>query len=101
MTAGHTRRVRITRTDETLSNPFATRFISPVVMDYHFSEPLSAERLVGRLKANRWNGQIVGPHGSGKSTLINSLVPVLIDQGRQVIRYELRDGQHRLLPNAG
>ena len=41
------------------------------------------------LRGNGWWGEIVGPHGSGKSTLVAALVPVLQATGRKVVRYVL------------
>ena len=32
---------------------------------------------MGRLRANHWKGQIIGPHGSGKSALLATLLPAL------------------------
>ena len=43
-----------------------------------------------------WRAQIVGPHGSGKSTLVAALVPALHACGRKTVVIELHDGQRRL-----
>jgi hypothetical protein len=79
-----------------VSNPFATRFIRPQAMDFMFDDGLSAESLIQRLEAAAWNGQICGPHGSGKSTLVATLIPFCVRRGRRVVTYNLHDRQRRL-----
>ncbi len=54
------------------------------------------ERLLGRLESNGGWGQIIGPHGSGKSTLIATLLPELRRLGRTPYLVTIRDGQTRL-----
>jgi hypothetical protein len=71
------------------SNPFATRFVRPGAIGYLFQEELSADSLVTSLRQSQWWGEIVGPHGSGKSTLIAALTPELAAAGREVVRYVL------------
>ena len=78
----------------THSNPFATRFIRPGAIDYIFPKGQSAESLVARLRASEWVGEIVGPHGSGKSTLVAALIPTLKAAGRKVV-------QRVITPDAG
>ena len=39
------------------------------------------DEMLARLEAMGWRGAVVGPHGSGKSTLIRSLVPRLAGRG--------------------
>jgi len=75
------------------SNPFATRFIAPGALAFLFPAGESAESVVQRLKKNGWWGQIIGPHGSGKSTLIATLGPALAAAGREVILLAVRGGQ--------
>lgn len=77
-------------------NPFATRFVRPGAIAFRFKEGESAQRLVARLRANGWRGQIVGAHGTGKSTLLAALRPALERAGRSVISFALHDGQRRL-----
>jgi hypothetical protein len=78
------------------SNPFATRFTRPGAIDYLFPPGQSAESLVDRLRSSGWWGEIVGPHGSGKSTLVAALVPALKAAGRNVLRYVITpDGGDR------
>src|SRR5688500_14426612 len=56
-------------------NPFAKERLER--LSFHFSAGDSWEALVSRLAAQRWRGAIVGPPGSGKTTLIDQLVPHL------------------------
>jgi hypothetical protein len=77
-------------------NPFASRYVRPGAIAYQFPDGQSAPQLIGRLQASGWRGQIVGPHGSGKSSLVATLIPWLKRAGRQPIVYELHDGQRRL-----
>jgi ABC-type cobalamin/Fe3+-siderophores transport system ATPase subunit len=81
-----------------VENPFCTRRIRPGAMPFLFSGDASAETLVARLRANNWRGQIVGPHGSGKSALLAALIPAVERAGQQVLSLELHDGQ-RALPH--
>ncbi len=80
----------------THSNPFATRFTRPGAIDYVFPPGQSVESVIATLRENGWWGEIVGPHGSGKSTLVAALVPGLEDAARNVVRYVLTpDGGDR------
>ncbi len=54
------------------------------------------EQLVVQLAAANWRGEIVGPHGSGKSTLVATLKPHVAAAGRNLACITLRDGQRRL-----
>lgn len=58
-------------------NPFSTRFVQPGAIPFRFPTPDGLAELVRRLEANAGWGEIVGPHGSGKSTLVASLLPAL------------------------
>lgn len=77
-------------------NPFATRFIRPGALTYLFSPDESAESLVERLRQNGWRGEIIGPHGSGKSSLLAKLIPQLTAAGRTVVHYGLHQGERSL-----
>jgi hypothetical protein len=55
-----------------------------------------ARALVAQLQANGWLGQIIGPHGSGKSSLVASLIPAIEQAGRHAVLMELHDRQRRL-----
>jgi hypothetical protein len=79
-----------------IDNPFATRRTRPGALPYLFPPGQGPDLLVERLKAAGWWGQIVGPHGTGKSTLLATLLPCLERQGRHVAQVTLHDGQRRL-----
>ena len=69
------------------SNPFSTRFIQPGALPYEFFGHTNSRVLIQRLLSLRSKrGMIVGPHGSGKSTLIKSLINEisLVEPGKQV-----------------
>ena len=74
-------------------NPFATRFVRPDQNRYRFSlDPLTESaqfdaflvRLFKLLEHPRL-AAIVGPHGTGKTTLLRSIEPALRDQFERVI----------------
>ena len=60
------------------SNPFSTRFIRPGAATYRFPDGTSAESLAHQF-VHQFNGQasIIGPHGSGKTSLLYALAPYL------------------------
>ncbi len=77
-------------------NPFSTRFVRPGAIGYLFDGGQTAAGLVARLAELGWRAQIVGPHGSGKSTLIAALLGPLGRAGRSACVFALRDGQRRM-----
>jgi len=78
------------------SNPFATRFIRPGAIPFLFLNGESSEVIVERLKTNHWQGQIIGEHGSGKSTLVATLVPLIEAAGRQARIVKIGPGDRRI-----
>lgn len=78
------------------NNPFATCWTRPGAIDFQFGRGESAERLIARLAVANWRGAIVGPHGSGKSTLIETIKPWLAAAGFDVASVALREGERRL-----
>ena len=77
-------------------NPFCSRRIRPGAVPFLFPPDQNAETLVELLERNQWWGEIIGPHGSGKSSLLASLIPVIERAGRPVVLVELHNGQRRL-----
>lgn len=78
-------------------NPFAVSAVRPGAIPFIFPAGKQAVDLIDALEDQHgWRGQIIGPHGSGKSTLLAALVPELEADGRRVLLYTLRDGQHTL-----
>lgn len=80
----------------TTDNPFLVSRVRPGSIPYHFPPGQSPQSLLRRLGDNGWRGQIVGPHGSGKSALLASLRESLQLAGRGVLVVELHDRQRRL-----
>ena len=79
------------------SNPFATRFTRPGAIPYLYPPGQSAQTLLETLQRNNWWGEIIGPHGSGKSSLLAELLPRLGEAGRTVVQFSLHQGD-RILP---
>jgi hypothetical protein len=79
-------------------NPFCARHVRPGAMPFVFTSGRSAEQFVERLGQAGWWGQITGPHGSGKSSLLAALLPAIERTGRKVLLIELHDGQTRMPP---
>jgi hypothetical protein len=77
-------------------NPFSTRCARPGAIPFLFPEGVDLRTLIQRLRGNDWRGEIVGPHGSGKSALLATLIPAIEQAGKRVVLIELRDGQRRL-----
>lgn len=77
-------------------NPFSTRHVRPGTIPYLFPPDASCETLLMRLEQNGWFGQIVGPHGSGKSALVATLIAALRAGSHPVELIELHDGQRAL-----
>jgi hypothetical protein len=77
-------------------NPFCSRHVRPGATSYRFPPGESLDAVLARLREQRWRGEIVGPHGSGKSSLLTVLVPALQAAGHLVQWFELHDGQRKL-----
>lgn len=79
-----------------VENPFSTSRVRPGAIAYVFPAGENVDTLVDRLRANGCWGQIVGPHGSGKSALLATLIPALERAGRRALLIELHDGARQL-----
>ena len=77
-------------------NPFSTRRVRPGAIAYRLPLGKDVTRLLERLERNGWQGQIVGPHGSGKSALVATLRAALERSGRPTLSIELHDQARRL-----
>jgi hypothetical protein len=58
-------------------NPLATNFVAPGKLPWISSPEDSLERLSARLQLHANVAQVIGPHGTGKTTLLEHLVPRL------------------------
>jgi len=88
---------RLSNMERMSSNPFATRFIRPGAIPFLFLDGDSAEGVVERLKTNNWRGQIIGEHGSGKSTLVATLAPPIEAAGRRAVMIKIGPGERRIV----
>jgi ATP/maltotriose-dependent transcriptional regulator MalT len=76
------------------TNPFSTRWVRPGALPYLWPHGAACRELMGRLHAGA-TLEIIGPHGSGKSTLVATLIELLRAQGRAVQLETLHDGGRR------
>lgn len=74
------------------TNPFATSCVRPGALQYACESPEEFEHLLTRIEAGREH-QIVGPHGTGKSTLIHSLRDALAARGWQCASRRIHPGR--------
>jgi DNA replication protein DnaC len=65
-------------------------------MPFLFPPQDNAETLVDRLRQQGWWAEIIGPHGSGKSALLATLMRAMERAGQPAVLVELHDGQRRL-----
>lgn len=55
------------------SNPFATCWTRPGALPFNDTAAATVTRCVATLRATAWRGQVLGPHGVGKTTLLRSI----------------------------
>jgi hypothetical protein len=84
-----------------VGNPFATCRVRPGAVPYFFRAGESAAGLVERLRAAGWWGQVVGPHGTGKSTLLAALGPLLVAAGCDPLWVVRHQGERALPESVG
>jgi len=77
-------------------NPFSTKFWSPGVLPFQFSEPGETMDAVFEQSRRYPICQIVGPHGSGKSTLLLGLLKRYEENGDHVWHLLFNDQQRRI-----
>ncbi|MCA9270662.1 MAG: hypothetical protein KDA41_19405 [Planctomycetales bacterium] len=73
-------------------NPFRSDAIRPGVVAYRHRPGESAAVLCDRLEELQGRAQIVGPHGTGKSTLLAELLPALLGRGWRVTFWRHQGG---------
>jgi ATPase subunit of ABC transporter with duplicated ATPase domains len=76
-------------------NPFAVQRV--LAVRYRLAG-VTWEELQARLAAHRFRAAIVGPHGHGKTTLLEDLGERLGDQGFRIRTATLHEGERRLGP---
>jgi len=77
-------------------NPFATWAVRPGAIRFRYANGSTTDELMAELRRNHWWGEIVGPHGSGKSTLVYLLAAELQHRSRHVQRFLVRKGERQL-----
>ena len=75
-------------------NPFASGRVER--LRYRLPEGLTWERLLERLADLRHRAALVGPHGRGKTTLLEELAPRLTARGFRVRSVTLRQDERRV-----
>ena len=81
-----------------VSNPFASRYVRPSAVPYFFEDGQSCEHILHQLACAGWRGQIIGPHGSGKTCLLETLCAACTTAGWRIVRFTL-GGVSRRLPD--
>ena len=66
-------------------NPFSTRYVKPGALPFRLEAPETLDSLVDRLEKHNWRGEITGPHGVGKSTLVQNLLTRALPEATTVI----------------
>lgn len=79
-----------------MENPFSAKFIRPGAIPFHFGSLESAQAVVDRFEEIGGVAQLVGPHGSGKSSLVHHLLPVMDRRGWRPCLMTLHDGEQRI-----
>ena len=72
-----------------VSNPFCTRFVRPGQIPYRFVDPNETPSAIVESLIACQAGLIVGPHGTGKSTLLHTLLPVLNARFSEITHVQL------------
>lgn len=75
-------------------NPFATAFTRPGQIPFLLGDGEDLAAIADSFRDHRFVGQIVGPHGCGKTTLTHALEPLLSEEFRLVRRVTIRDSRH-------
>ena len=75
-------------------NPFASTRVEK--LRYRLPEGLTWDDLLDRLAALRYRAAIVGPHGHGKTRLLEQLAPRLAERGFRVRTVTLREEERKV-----
>lgn len=75
------------------TNPYRTRCVHRL---HYRLDGISWPELLARLRKNNCRGAVIGPHGHGKSTLLDAFHPHLEAQGWKIHRIQLGTGYRRL-----
>lgn len=86
---------------QTASNPYSVRSVRLGALPFFFEDDSSANTEIERLERlffgkNNGLAQVVGPHGSGKSTFLHVFEKHLVNDGHLVISCSLHDSQKNL-----
>ena len=73
-----------------ISNPFSAAAVSGGRLPYLFAEPSVEKNLLQSLDRHQWIGQVVGPHGSGKTTLTHHLWRQAKDRFPKMVQVTIR-----------
>lgn len=71
-------------------NPYSTCFTAPGKVSFIYPEPGQPEQLLTQFERNGSQGQIVGPHGCGKTTLTMTLEAYLDSRFDAIRRITIR-----------
>jgi hypothetical protein len=71
-------------------NPFSSCWTQPKNQAYQFPAGKSVDLLISHLENQGWWGQVLGPHGIGKSTLLTTLAWELNRRGYDIKTHPLR-----------
>lgn len=77
-------------------NPFSVQRTGPDGLDYVFAGGETAGSVADEFERHAWTGELVGPHGVGKSTLLLTLAAEAERQGLMVVRWTCNSERRRL-----
>ncbi|MDA7952071.1 MAG: hypothetical protein MPJ24_11355 [Pirellulaceae bacterium] len=78
------------------TNPFSVHAVHPKVFPYLYEQEETHEKLWKKFASFAWRGEVVGPHGTGKSTWAYSFAKFLESRGEVVTFCALAKGERRL-----